>query len=445
VRQIGKAVLTAAAVTWLAVPTADAQNWSFDARRVALGGVGSERNLASQMMAEEREYRAIVLPLGLVQVVRNRNVFDPGSDQFDLVRSIESAASPFHYTTYPSQHAAGSRFVTDLRNGRLSRDLNDYRGFVPAHQPAAQGLAAPGYGITIPVYRSRDSYQGLYVGAGPYLAMRGALALDQQLIDIWSSPVDVYLPNAELQLGTSLRGQFGMAVTGGYRARVAAFGGRGDRDGLYLAANYHYLRGFRYEDADFDLRFRTDHDGMVSDDGTAPVPLLVTRDTASRGHGFAMDLGAGVVIDRWEVGFGANGVTNRIDWRDVRRMHYSLESLLVEQSFTRSAPEAHGDRRVTLPVEYLGNVGYHADRWSAMAEAGRGLQGTSLHGGLEYRLGLLEPRVGMYYARERWQPSAGVGLQFAPRVALDMAVYSTDANVQRKRQAAFATSLRIGR
>jgi hypothetical protein len=437
-------LLLVAAVSLGSAAPALAQNWSFDARQVALGGVGSERNIASRMIEEERDYRAVVLPLGLIQVLRNRDVFDPNSDRFDLVRSIEYAASPLHYQTGRDGAGTGSQFVTDLRNARLSTDLNDYRGFVPANQPVAQGLAAPSYGLTIPVARGDRSVQGVYVGAGPYLSMRGALAVDEQLAGIWASPTPVYLPDAELQLGTALRGQVGMAITGGYRARVAAFGS-GTRDGLYLAANYHHLRGFRYEDADFGLRLHTDHDGMLTYDPGVPVPLQVTRDSSASGRGFAVDVGVGAVVDRWEVGVGANGVANRIDWRDVRRVTYALEHLSLQEGFIESAPVALGDRQVQLPVEYVGHAGYHADRWSARGEVGRGLQGASVHGGVEYRLGVVEPRVGLYYARERWQPSAGVGVQVAPRVGIDMAVYSTDANVQRTRNAAFAASLRIGR
>jgi hypothetical protein len=423
---------------------AHAQNWSFDARRIALGGIGTNQNLASESIQDEREYRAIVLPLGLLQVLRNRDVFNPDSDRFDLVRSIEYAASPMHYMIDRDGTGTGSRFVTDLRNGRLSRDLNDYRGFAPVSQPVVNGLAAPRFGATIPVYRGTGTSHGVYVGAGPYLAMRGSLAIDEQLMDIFSSTVPMYLPDTQLQLQSGLRAQMALAVTGGYRGRMAAFGTHGDRDGLYVAANYNILRGFRYEDADFDVRFDTDHEGLVTSSPSSPVPLLVTRDTATSGSGFSMDVGVGAVFDRWELGFGANGIANRIDWRSLQRITYSLDDLMMQSGFSESAPLAVGDARVTLPVEYVGNVGYRMNRWMIVAEAGRGLQGMTAHGGVEYRLGLIEPRVGAFYSRERWQPSAGVGLTLAPRVALDVAMYATDANVERKRRAAFATSLRIG-
>ena len=46
-----------------------AQNWSFDARSIALGAVSGKDNLASRMVDEQRQYKTIVLPLGLAPVV----------------------------------------------------------------------------------------------------------------------------------------------------------------------------------------------------------------------------------------------------------------------------------------------------------------------------------------------------------------------------------------
>ena len=76
---------------------ARAQNWSFDARAVGLGGVGSTSNVAVDMVDEQRPYRAIVLPFGLLQVIPNLPKLNPTSDEFDLVRAIEYSASPIHF------------------------------------------------------------------------------------------------------------------------------------------------------------------------------------------------------------------------------------------------------------------------------------------------------------------------------------------------------------
>ena len=125
-----------------------AQNWSFDARRIAIGGVGSTSNVAVDMVDEQRPYRAIVLPFGLFQILPNMPKLDPTSDEFDLVRAIEYAASPIHFIIGRDDTNTASAFITDLRNGELSRDLNVYRGFSPATSVAAEGLASPNWGYT---------------------------------------------------------------------------------------------------------------------------------------------------------------------------------------------------------------------------------------------------------------------------------------------------------
>src|SRR5690242_16162358 len=78
--------------------SAGAQNWSGDARKIAMGGVGASENLAAKSIERDDHYRVIVLPFGLFQILKDTDIFDPGSDKFDLVRSFEYAVSPLHYT-----------------------------------------------------------------------------------------------------------------------------------------------------------------------------------------------------------------------------------------------------------------------------------------------------------------------------------------------------------
>jgi hypothetical protein len=94
-------------------------------------------------------------------------------------------------------------------------------------------------------------------------------------------------------------------------------------------------------------------------------------------------------------------------------------------------------------VDYRGNVGYRADKWSAVAEAGKGYGGNSFHGGYEYRFDALAVRGGGIYSREMWNPTGGVGINLGPRVAVDVAMYGNAANIERKRHPAMAVSLRF--
>lgn len=438
-------------LSMLFVNTASAQNWSFDARKVGQGSPGGGENLASRMIEDEREYRAIVLPFGLIQVFRDFKKLNPSNDEFDLVRTIEYAAAPIHYTIgRDSSDSKADDFIVDIGNGELSPDLNDYKGFIPVNQPAAAGLAAPNWGKTFIVRQGAGgSFQGIYVGAGPYVSMRTAPTIDEQLIRILSADERVYLPNTQLTAHDTTQGQLALAVAGGYRGRFAWPSGIGlgtEREGLYLAANYNYLHGFRYEDIDFRLRMDTDRVGLLTVNPFLPPPLFVSRTSAESGAGMAIDVGVGAVVNNWELGFGANGLGNRINWTNVEQTTYFHTNLLTGNGdLTEGVPVPIGDVRVELPIDYRANVGYDVERWAAVAEFGRGLQGQSFHGGGEYRFGTIDVRGGAVYSRELWNPAAGVGFNMSQRTSLDVALYSNSANVERKRNPAIAVSLRFNR
>lgn len=444
---MGRKILFGLLACSLVAGQASAQNWSFDARKIGLGSPGDDENLATQMIAEARNYGTVALPFGLFQVMRDFDKLKPTNDEFDLVRMMEYAASPLHYTFGRDTTDSGSRFVEDIRNATLNRDLNYYRGFKPANQPRAEGLAAPNWGRTIRLATlPGGGFHGIYVGAGPYLAMQSDVGIDPQLIDILSSPTEMYLPNTQIHLGNANRGQMAAAFTGGYRARLALPDATSDRDGVYVAVNYNFLHGFRYEDVNLGLHLDTDRTGLLTVNPALPSPLVVTRNTASSGSGRAIDFGVGFVVERWDVGFGVNGIANRIEWTDVEQTTYSMGNPFVgDSTFVESVAVPIGDARVTLPVNYRTNVGYNADAWSAIAQVGKGFAGNSFHGGYEYRLGSIELRGGAGYTRQMWNPAAGVGLNVSRRLGIDVAMYSNAANVERKRHPALAASLRFNR
>jgi len=443
IRQIVGAALAA----WGVASAAAAQGWNFDARKIALGGAGTATNLASDMMDEARPYHTIVIPIGLFQVLSNTDVFNPDSDKFDPVRAVEYAANPFVYIVHRDDTSSGELLVSDIRNATISRDLNRYRGFLPSDNLLAEGLAAPSFGGTIKFAKHSDgTYQGVYVGAGPYFSVRTTTDFDDRLLGILASSQPVFIPNAHLPIVNGPEAQFAAAFTGGYRARFAPSGldTGGSRDGLYLAANFNYLRGFHYEDEALTIRLDTDAAGLVTFSPLLAPPLTVDRRYASSGHGFAIDLGAGVVAGPWQFGGGINGIANRIDWDDASRTPYAMRNLLSGDSDLVEGPTSSlGTVRVELPVDYRGNVAYNIDSWTVMAEAGHGYLGTSFHAGVEERLGAIELRGGARYSFERWNPSGGVGFNVSRKVGIDVAAFGTSANIERKRQLGIATSLRI--
>jgi hypothetical protein len=403
------------------------------------------------MIEEEQLYGTLVLPFGLIQVFRDFDKLNPSSDEFDLIRTIEYAASPLHYTIgRDTSDSFADEFIVDVGNGELNRDLNFYKGFVPVNQPAAGGLASPTWGRTFRLRTAADgSFQGVYAGAGPYVSMRTAPVIDPRLTQILTPGAPVYVPNAQLFMTDITEGQLALAIAGGYRARIAwpeSMGSGSEREGLYVGADYKYLHGFRYETFDFRLRLDTNSAGLLTLTPPPPPPLQVNRFSSESGRGMAIDVGVAAVLNRWEFGVGANGIANRINWSDVETTPYFHTNLVTGQGDLTEGPTVPlGDVRVELPIDYRANIGYATDQWRAVLEVGRGIQGESLHGGGEYRFTWFDVRGGAVYSRELWNPAGGIGIDLSPTISVDVAVYSNSANIERKRNPAIAVSLRFNR
>jgi hypothetical protein len=193
------------------------------------------------------------------------------------------------------------------------------------------------------------------------------------------------------------------------------------------------------------FRFDTDANSLLVVMPTT-VPAKVDNYRSHSGNGFALDFGAGAVIDHWEFGFGVNGVANSIEWKDLTGKRYALQSLTQGGDFVESSLTAWpSPLKVELSVEYVGNGGYHRDSWSVVAEAYRGFEGSSFHGGFEYRFARVELRAGGRYGLERWHPAGGAGLNLSRRVSLDVGFFGTTTNIERTMRPSLAVSIGFNR
>ena len=361
---------------------------------------------------------------------------------------MEYASSPLHYTIGRKacdSSEPGAAFVNDIVNARLSPDLNTYRGFKPDSSIVAEGLANPSWGktFTIASDASGGLVHGIYAGAGPYFSVQSQSLIDPTLIDVLASTTPVYRPNTRFMAGTVTASQMAMAITGGYRGRLPLMDTGNDADGVYVAANFHYLRGFRFDRFDLSTRLDTDAAGLITIQPTTS-PVSIDRVKSETGTGFALDFGAAVAMREWTFGFGASGVANRIEWDALEREQFVLQSLFAGGDFLEiDLPAPTAKQRVELPVNYTGNFGYRSERWGVESEVSHGFQGRNFHGGLEFRLPTVELRGGGRYSRNRSHPSGGAGFNFSPRFGIDVAAFGTSANIERRRDVAIAVSLRI--
>ena len=426
-----------------------AQNYSWDAREVGMGGVTAigQGNLAAQLVPPERSYTSILIPLGLVQVFSNLEVFDPSDPGFDALRAIDYVGNPFHYSFNRSQRDGDVDFLKNIIDSGFDRDLNSYRGFAPPEHLVAGGLLAPSWGYTFKFQRgANQSFQGLYLGAGPHISLQTDLRFDPQLVSILASPVDVTVPaNATFLSSNNTVQQTAIAVTAGYRAKLAFDPGASPRDGLYLLMNFNYLIGLRQDAADLSLQIATDAAGLVT---LSPlqVPLAIDHFTSGSGKGFSTDVGVVVVRNGWEAGVGVNGIAHRIDWTDHRHKLFSLTNLTTGVDFVETSLAApSGTVRRELPEQYVANLGYHTGPITLRSDWSYELQKLGARAGGEYRAGPLALRGGVRYGLKEWNPTGGIGVNLTRRFGIDVGLFGNSTNLEQRRNVSVAVSLRIER
>ena len=426
--------------------TASAQNYSFDARRIALGGAGGTPNVASKLVERQRRYRSILIPVGMIKVLSNVRVFYPNREDFDFSRAVEFGTSPLHFVLGRGEDITARSFFSDIVHASLQSDLNAYSGFETPVVTDAEGLMSMTWGKTFMLHEDDRSFQGIYVGAGPYLATQAFFEFDSELEKILSGSGNRYVPSASLGLGGGEIDQLALDITGSYRARFPLFA-RDDagasRNGMYVAANYHHLQGFRFDEFNAKLQLDTDSNGLIVPN-PPERPFLLEWQTGSKGWGLSLDFGVAFVVNRWDFGAGVSGVANRITWSDIERHRLALASLVNGNEFGHvELPRNDSKARVELPVTYTGDLSYHRDSWSAYTEYSNGLGATNFRLGLEYRLGTVELRGAGRYSQDHWYPSVGAGFNLTRSFGVDAALYGTQTFLEAEPHVGLAISLRF--
>ena len=430
--------------------SAFAQNYSFDARRIALGGAGGTPNVASKIVERQRRYTSILIPVGLIKVLSDVRVFFPTRDDFDFSRAVEYGTSPLHQVFGRSEDITAGSLLRDIVKRRVDPDLNSYRrserGSGIDASTYYEGLVALNWGHTFMLHQDDRGFQGIYAGAGPYLAANAFAEFDGELVDILNASGDRYVPAASLGLGGGETDQLAAAITGGYRARFPVFataGAGASRNGMYVAANFHYLHGLRFDEFDARLQLDTDSNGLLMPD-PPETPFTLDWNTSRDGYGMALDFGVAFVRNRWDFGAGVGGVANQITWKNIRQNKLSLVSLFNESEWIYNKQLiGRGTARIELPVTYTGDVSYHREKWSLYTEYSRGFEGNNFRSGLEYRLGGVELRGAGRISQGNWYPSGGVGFNVTRNFGVDAAFFGTKTFLEPSAHLGLALSFRI--
>src|SRR5262245_7968198 len=428
-----------------------AQNYSFDARRIALGGAGGTPNVASKLVERQRRYKSILIPVGLVKVLSDIRVFYPNREDFDFSRAVEYTTNPFHFVFGRSEDITAGSFFRDMLKAQPKPDLNEYSeegGFDPPLVTSAEGLMALNWGYTFKPHEHARNYHSIYVGAGPYMAAQAYADFDAEFEQLLNSSTGRYVRSASMLLGGGETDQLALDITGSYRARFPLFAHDGPgaaRNGMYVMANYHHLQGFRFDEFNAKLQLDTDSAGLVLAN-PPETPFTLEWQKSSKGIGLAMDFGVTFVINRWDFGAGVSGVANRIKWRDITRHELALVSLFNGTEFVHAKlPRTNLTTQIELPVTYTGDLAYHRDAWSAYTEYSNGLGGDNFRAGMEYRLGAIEVRGAGRYSEGNWYPSAGAGFNLTRSFGIDAALFGTRTFLEPHPHVGLAISFRFDR
>ncbi len=427
---------------------ASAQNYSFDARRIALGGAGGTPNVASKLVERQRRYKSILIPVGMVKLLSDVRVFYPNREDFDFSRAVEYSASPFHFVFGRSEDITAGSFFRDMVQAQLQSDPNAYRGsgFEPPLVTSAEGLMAMTWGPTFMLSEGDRSFQSIYVGAGPYLHSQAYADFDSEFERLLNSETDRYAPSARMGIGGGETDELALDITGSYRARFPLFAQDGpgaSRNGMYVQANYHHLQGFRLDEFNAKLQLDTDPNGLFVPN-PPETPFRLEWETSSKGIGLSLDFGVAFVVNRWDFGAGVSGVANRIKWRDITQHQLVLVSLFNGTEFVHTKlPRTNLTAEIELPVTYTGDLSYNREKWSAYTEYSNGLGGTNFRVGAEYRLGWLELRGAGRYSNDSWYPSVGAGFNLTRNFGVDTAFFGTRTFLEPHAHVGMAISLRF--
>ena len=421
--------------------TASAQGIVMDARLMAMGGGGGNSpNIARRMVPPATRAEIVIpIPLGLIQTFKGGvDKFKPSSDGFDPLLAAETSNSFLYYRFGADTGSTRTEFVGDLVTGSLNPDLTTYAGFDIQQSYEVEGLLAPQLGKTFKIVKGDDRFHGIYVGIGPYLSLSTEADVDERLTEVLGD--GTRHPNASMFIQDVSQVQVAGSLTAGYRGRVPLGSSTGERDGVYLAYNFHYLKGFKYYEPTLDIRFNTDAAGNL---GSSATPFTLVSVEGDSGSGFASDVGVQIVRGNVQFGAGVNGIGNRINWKEFTQRTFTLPSLTAGFDFieTPGTPPVQ-ERQVKLPVVKTANVGFEGAGWGVTATATDGYNGKTFSGGIERQVGSLWLRGGARHSRDHWNPSAGFGI--GTNTALDVVVFSTHANFQDERQWAVGASVRIG-
>jgi hypothetical protein len=447
-------VVALALAVLVAAPARPARaQFSFDARRIGMGGVSLNRdgnvrrfNPAYRAVKNRRDVGgpkfSIPVPLGLIKFFHDHPIgnlgndptFNPDSAAFNPVALMNLVFNPpIFYEVKKAPTPTNDVTFTIGRNAFVI-DLGAANVLIPEQEF--------GLGSTSRLLDVGAGFAGFNVGVMGFMQYDVGFTLDSLLRGVLRDADSVRPATTYTVLGDGLV-QAGFAPTVGYASRVVKGAGAGDdsEDGLYFGAAVHWYMGATYGRGRGPAGFTTGSPVL----GAVPTALLDdTLYTSNKpfGQGFGGDVGIVWISGPFEVGLGVNDIGAKLTWNDTKVQR--LLFVAVGDSISTTLLRNHVQSTTKLPVTYIANttlrMGTGTTVGGDVVNSGRG---TVIHIGAEQRMGLFALRGGVSRdQRKKMQFGWGGGVRLGP-IGLDLGFWTHSNSFATQRGITMATSISV--
>ncbi|MGH7606478.1 MAG: hypothetical protein ACREME_03980 [Gemmatimonadales bacterium] len=447
----GVVVLMLAVLAFAPAQPVSAQ-FSFDARRVGMGGVSLTRG--GSLRRYNPAYRAvkdradgggpkfsIPVPLGLIDFLREHPLdqlgddplFNPDSAAFNPVEIMNLVLNPPIFYEVREAPTPTNDVEFTIGKDAFVVDLGAAQVLIPEEEfglGSTSRLLDMGFGLA-----------GFTIGVMGFLHYEVGFTLGDSLRRVLKQADSVQANTMYRIFGDGVA-QAGFAPTISFAGRLThGAGGEESDDGLYLGAALHYYMGATYARGTGPAGFTTGDPVF----GTTPTGLLddtLYTSNAPFGKGVGGDIGIAWISGPFEVGFGINDIGAELTWSDtkVQRIHYDG----VTDSISTTLIATGVETTTELPITYIANAALQMGTGTTVGgdivNSGRG---TVIHVGAEQRMGPFALRGGISRdQRKKMQFGFGGGVRLGS-IGLDVGFWTHSNSFADKRGITMATSIAV--
>ena len=449
-------VVVFALAVLIAAPARPARaQFSFDARRIGMGGVSLNRD--GNLRRFNPAYRAvkdragtggakvtIPVPLGLIKFFKDHPInqlgddpmFNPDSAAFNPVELVNLVFNlPIFLEIREAPTPVNDVEFTVGRNA-LVVDLGAAQVLIPEDQfglGASSRLLDPGIsikGFRISVLGFEQHDVGFLLGDSLRAFLRDA---------------DSARTNTTYNVLGDALVQGGLAPTLSFAGRLTG-AGSDNEDGVYLGVAVRTYYGAGFFRADGSAGFTTGDTLFAGPNPVSPqLDFFTYRDndlSKTFGRGIGGDVGVVLISGPLEIGLGVNDIGAELTWKDTRIERTVFDT--AGDSLTTTLVANNVESKTKLPISYVANAAFRMGTGTTVGgDIVNNGRGTVIHVGAEQRMGPFAVRGGVSRdQRKKMQFGWGGGVRLGP-LGLDVGFWTHSNSFSTRRAITMATSISI--